>query len=136
MHTFDEYYKSMFPTANVHDFVTALENFPVVNSVFEKLKSMSWEGLNNVHSYDHTWSLNKKAGEGCDSENTGKCLLQASFSMPARTLMGNYGFTDSTQQQLQLKRNNYVARLESGSLSSQQQAEGRIHLWAYEEAKF
>merc|ERR1712187_245039 len=134
---FDKFYKVTASTHGVLGFVEALEKFPVVKDIFAKMKSMSLDGLRNVHSYDHTWSTITNAGAGCDHGNAAaKCLLQASFSKNAHNLMGEYGFTASTKDDLYPAWDTYTDKIWHKSQSQKEEMEDRLNLWTYEEAKF
>jgi len=134
---FDKFYKATAPTKSVLGFVEAVEQFPVVKEIFTKMKSMSLDGLRNVHSYDHTWSTITNAGAGCNHGGASeKCLLQASFSKNAHKLMGKYGFTASTKDKLRPALDTYADKIWYKSQSRKTEMEGRLNLWAYEEAGF
>merc|ERR1712187_409878 len=123
-------------TQGVHGFVHAIENFPVVDQLFKKMQGMSLDGLRNVHSYDHDWSVAKGHGKGCSEDESEKCMMQASFSKNAHKLMSAYGFTTSTKDHLHAAWDKYTDGLWYKQLSAKQEVADRLHLWTHEEAEY
>merc|ERR1712107_520810 len=99
---------------------------------------MTLDGLRNVHSYDHTWSVERNAGHRCyHGYNPENCMLQASFSSKAHALLEMHGFTDMTADLLRDDWRAYAVHgLANPFFSEREKVEGRLKLWGYEEAEF
>merc|ERR1712187_860359 len=123
---FVKFHKTATSIPGVHGFVHALEKFPVVAQLFKKMQSMSLDGLRNVHSYDHSWSVDEGHGKGCSHDSSENCKLQASFSRNAHKLMGGYGFKTSTKDILHADWDKYTNGLWYGTLSAKKEVEGRL----------
>jgi hypothetical protein len=85
---FMEYFplpKGQVDPEDVRDFVGKLHFFDKVGSVVALMRQLTLEGLRNLHSYDHSWSI--------DTIPPGH--LQASLSKITYSFMESYGFGTS-----------------------------------------
>ncbi|CAK0807821.1 unnamed protein product [Prorocentrum cordatum] len=57
---------------------------------------LTLNGIRNLHSWDHAWSVRKGSGkvEGCARSSPGGCVLQAGMSRSANLLLRQNGFSE------------------------------------------
>jgi len=128
------------------DFTRVLESADVVQKLTGLMRDMSLDGLRNVHSFDHAWSVRKGSGNGCSGRSPQNCMLQASFSKPTIDLMKQYGFTDTTYADNQEEYRKYISEISSlgnwahsNNVSDETKARlksDRLKLWSFEDADF
>jgi len=119
--------------------VSALEEFPIVSELFKKMSSMTLDGLRNVHSHDHQWSVSQGHGDGCSAFSAENCMVQASLSAPTYEFMEKHGFTENTESELKQEFNVYAQKLMLCAYPSWDwkiSKSCRQKLWSYQEAAF
>lgn len=107
--------------------------------MFEKMSSMTLDGLRNVHSHDHQWSVSQGHGDGCSAFSPENCMVQASLSTPTHEFMEKHWFTENMASELQQEVNEYAQKLALCAYPSRDwkiPMSCRQKLWSYQEADF
>jgi hypothetical protein len=76
--------------------VEAQEEYGAISELRELMLGLSLNGIRNLHSWDHAWSVRKGTGkvEGCTHSSPGGCVLQAGMSRSANLLLRQNGFSE------------------------------------------
>lgn len=76
--------------------VEAQEEYGAISELRELMLGLSLNGIRNLHSWDHAWSVREGTGKvnGCTHSNPGGCVLQAGMSRSANLLLRQNGFSE------------------------------------------